>query len=1146
MHPDVQTPPLRRGTYSSDAPLSPDIEAPQLRTASLVGITTPSSATFRAQTPASPTVTSPPIRRKPLPATASPVATRFSTQSYTAPPRPVEKGHTQRAFSTDNTYHHFPPRSQSVFTPPLTATKEEFTPNTTEHTFSNGHTPDDPLDDYIAEDDEHTRRASSQYGDVLPVENSSRPGYDRAASSYHTAQVSTAEWDPETVSSRSRSRSRTPTMSSYEQQRTPNLTLQIHGEDGVTGDFLDYDQITDDEDEQETRREMASGNKFTSFFGWKSGSQNIANDSPSTNFSENGPPPNGSPNPPKKKPGALDIPAANSQQSYFTVPGTPLYSSSPSVNAHVEELERELREISAELAGSIKRELELEDELEHYKIENPAGSTDNRRTSDYYSDSGASSARFPIGDTEAKLENLEKLRRKAEQERAQAKTDTAQRLQDELRRRADLEAQVQALEEQLQGNEKLDDIKRRLADEQQAKENLEELLAALRQAHDKDRSERDNLRDEIIPQLNARLTGLENGAGEVEKLRYENTRLQQELDSFQLEILPDLRTRLEQFKDMQQENARLQHELDNVRNETNDAQADRIEKLQDEVTRLKRELGTVQNEANIAEVVQLQASQLQNLGEENSRLQQEVQSLKSENQTLLNARRMRLELAQQADRFNSISEEGEEGTPSASPKIGLSRSNSLARNSVQLLKRGSRSGNLGGLSRSNSVKDKSEAPRDFGEKMKDVEEQRDALHRALKQLLARYEQQQKEHSKKIQLLEMERDRALNVSPRRTAFHQEVTNLRAEINLLRRRADDALDQKWQVEKNLGGLRMDLARAELETSSLRDLMGEKDMFVQERRPSAGSVYSDDSQAPVTLERAYKELQTLHALSLARVKGMEDGEDAGEAERVLQLLKQSISDAKAERDNALKEAETYRQQARALQQSEVAHLDKEHTLASQLFEAAKRMDELAEQTQTQLKLNDGLKQRLAEAIGRGENEQRASAKRITEMQSKLRTAEERVTAAQNQTDEALNPHEDELRALKDSQAAQLKRMQSARGLLDPTKLSPAVSPLPKPLSPIFAQRSPRLDITSSGLGISIQQATKSEDLEHKVHDLEKALSDADREMEEVVSRMNMAQIEVAELQSEKDEAMRETRRLQAEIAAQRELVKELMSQQ
>jgi prefoldin subunit 5 len=47
---------------------------------------------------------------------------------------------------------------------------------------------------------------------------------------------------------------------------------------------------------------------------------------------------------------------------------------------------------------------------------------------------------------------------------------------------------------------------------------------------------------------------------------------------------------------------------------------------------------------------------------------------------------------------------------------------------------------------------------------------------------------------------------------------------------------------------------------------------------------------------------------------------------------------------------------------------------------------------------------------------------------------------------------------------------------------------------------------------------EATKTELLEKRVEELEKALRDADREMEEVVGRMNIAQIEVAELQFEK----------------------------
>ena len=62
------------------------------------------------------------------------------------------------------------------------------------------------------------------------------------------------------------------------------------------------------------------------------------------------------------------------------------------MNAHVEELERELREVSSELAASIQREMDLEDEVERWKSENASAmAADNRRTSDYYSDSGISS-----------------------------------------------------------------------------------------------------------------------------------------------------------------------------------------------------------------------------------------------------------------------------------------------------------------------------------------------------------------------------------------------------------------------------------------------------------------------------------------------------------------------------------------------------------------------------------------------------------------------------------------------------------------------------------------------------------------------------------------------------------------------------------
>jgi predicted nucleic acid-binding Zn-ribbon protein len=757
--------------------------------------------------------------------------------------------------------------------------------------------------------------------------------------------------------------------------------------------------------------------------------------------------------PSRVKPTGLDIPVANSfaQGSYFNVPGTPLLSSSPQMNAHVEELERELREISSELAASIRRELELEDEVERWKAESSTTVSDgNRRTSDYYSDSGTSSIRFPIGDSESKLEEVEMLRRKAEQERAQLKVAMAERTQAELRRRRDLEAQVQQLEDQVQEKSEqpsaassgrvreleglLEDAKRRLAEERQVKENFEDLLTALRQDLERHRNERDNLRDEVVPQLRARLEGLETEAGETQKLVYESTRMQQE-----------------------------------------------------------------------------------------------IQALRTENQTLVNARRMQLELSQQQTRFQSIAEESDD-MPPPSPRIGLSRSNSLARSSVIKNKRGS-------LSRSNSVKDKSgaESPREGASSnpVKDLEEQRDALHRALKSLLQRQELQQREFQKRIRDLEIERDNALNLTPRRTTFHKEVKTLREEINHLRRRADDALEQKWQCEKGLGGIRMDLDRAQQETSSLRELLKEHDITIPEIRIE---------NEPVSLDKAYTELRTTHALSLARIQQLESqdslGDASGEGKRTLQLLMQSISDAETERDLAQKEAQQYRQQARALQKSEIEHLSKERSLASELYAAASRMDELSNRIQQQIQSNQALRIRLADAIARGEEEQQKSTEKIVELERRLKAAEDKVMVAQQSSEEAISKHEGEVQALRESDNNHLRRKKS--GLLSPSAFSPN-----SPASPVFGAKSPRLDKTSSGPAMSMAEATRTELLEKRVEELEKALRDADHEMEEVVGRMNRAQMEVAELQYARDEAMKQTRKLQADILAEREKVQILMGQ-
>ncbi|KAF2197493.1 hypothetical protein GQ43DRAFT_202768 [Delitschia confertaspora ATCC 74209] len=1041
-------------TQAGDGPYSNSVSPPARKPSTLANIAVQSFAAFRSQN----TTTSPsasPVRRKPLPANASPIVGAYGSAEYAGNSKLVgDKDNLQPFFAIDGPVTHAHRRLDTLLSPSSSSNEDDFLPRDLDQ-YPHGHTP------VIANNLRSPFQFPSSPLAKSYTTDQTGPRHDRTVSSSFAQRPSRlheySAVEKQGVHIRSPTMPNMPVYSSSPKQS--NLKLQL---EGVTEDFLDNDFYSPSPDSTPNNKPKSPVGKLSSFFGWSSSKPQNGAESPTTTFSEKSASPAASPGyfhqahmPAKSKPAGLDIPSANSfaQQSYFNVPGTPLLSSSPQMNAHVEELERELREVSSELAASIRREMDLEDEVERWKAESSVAMSDiNRRTSDYYSDSGTSSIRFPIGDSESKLEEVETLRRKAEQERATLKVQMAERLQEELRRRRDLEAQVQELEEQVHessGNSQvetddrireleglLENAQRRLAEERQVKENFEDLLTALRQDLEQHRNERDNLRDEVVPQLRSRLEGLEVEAAETQKLIYDSTRMQQE-----------------------------------------------------------------------------------------------IQTLRSENSALVNASRIQAELSQQQTRFQSIAEEAEEAPAAPTPRVGLSRSNSLARSSVIKSKRGS-------LARSNSVKDKSgaESPREsvvvVSNPVKDVEEQRDALHRALKLLLQRQELQQKQFQKRIRELELERDNALNLTPRRTTFHKEVASLRGEINQLRRRADDALEQKWQCEKGLGGLRMDLDRAQQETSSLRELLKEHDIVVPEIRLE---------NQPISLDKAYDELRTTHALSLARIKQMESSDsldDAGaEAQRTLELLKQSISDAETERDVAQKEAEQYRQQARALQKSEIEHLSKEQSLASELYASATRMDELSDRIQVQLKSNRALRTRLADAISRGEYEQEKSTEKIVELERRLKSAEDRVMVAQQSSEEAIARHEEESQALKESDSNHLHRYGS--GLLSSRTLSPKT-----PLSPVFATKSPRLGNTSSGPGMSMAEATRTELLEKRVEELEKALRDADHEMEEVVGRMNRAQIEVADLQFERDEAMRQTRRLQADILAEREKVKALMA--
>ena len=134
---------------------------------------------------------------------------------------------------------------------------------------------------------------------------------------------------------------------------------------------------------------------------------------------------------------------------YFTGTGFPVPPGGDDTG-QFDDVDEELREVSTELAGSIRRELELEDLVDQMRLEASQGPDGGRRTSDYFSDSGSGSYRYPLSDTgTGKGDDLAKLRRIAEQEKAQFKLNLTHKLQDERDQRKVLESHVQQLGKQL-------------------------------------------------------------------------------------------------------------------------------------------------------------------------------------------------------------------------------------------------------------------------------------------------------------------------------------------------------------------------------------------------------------------------------------------------------------------------------------------------------------------------------------------------------------------------------------------------------------------------------------------------------------------------------------------------------------------------
>lgn len=201
------------------------------------------------------------------------------------------------------------------------------------------------------------------------------------------------------------------------------------------------------------------GSKLGSFFGWGG---NISPASSTTTFSDKSfspiPSPQASePNlnlPDAAKiisarniPTAIDVPKANAEVgSYFGSAYLQLPLATPTSPLQIEEMETELKEISAELASSIRREMDLEDLVERLQAEaqNPTSNA-QKRTSDYFSDSGTSSVKY--GETDSRQDELDRMLRKTEQEKAKMRLELTDKVQDERQRRKQLESQIRSLEE---------------------------------------------------------------------------------------------------------------------------------------------------------------------------------------------------------------------------------------------------------------------------------------------------------------------------------------------------------------------------------------------------------------------------------------------------------------------------------------------------------------------------------------------------------------------------------------------------------------------------------------------------------------------------------------------------------------------------
>jgi hypothetical protein len=235
-------------------------------------------------------------------------------------------------------------------------------------------------------------------------------------------------------------------------------------------------------------------------------------------------------------------------------------------SSHIGGMEEGLKTISAELAKSIRREMQLEDLVERLQTEVDSCRGQDNRTSDYFSDSGTSTL-MNGDDKNTTTEDIERLQRKTDREKAQIRLDCQEIVQEQGARRLVLEKKIRRLEEKVShvglvsvnspdaGGRMRDleatceDLRRRVNEERNVKDNFEELLTALSIELHTSHYKHGKLQDEVVPQLRARVERLEAQAAEHEKLAYEHKKMQQQRQSSKHGDVQKLQTDIQQHID---------------------------------------------------------------------------------------------------------------------------------------------------------------------------------------------------------------------------------------------------------------------------------------------------------------------------------------------------------------------------------------------------------------------------------------------------------------------------------------------------------------------------------------------------------------------------------------------------------------------